>query len=667
MSIFKLNANYKPSGDQPKAIDFLVHGIKDGYKDQVLHGVTGSGKTFAIANVIKNFDKPTLILSHNKTLASQLYSELKNFFPDNAVEYYISYFDYFRPEAYKPNTDTYIEKDSRTNEQIEIMRLSAINSLITRKDVIVVASVSAIYGALNPEIYKDAFYRFYKGLKIIKKDFIYKLIKILYTRNDVSTKVGEFSVKGDIIVIRPSDIEKIAVRVSFFEDEIEEIAVIDAISKNVIEKVNLFVLVPGDAYATDDSIYDKIIPKIKDELQNRLKELYAKNKLLEAQRLQQRVSSDIDELTEFKMCKGIENYSMYLDGRNFGERPYTLLDYFPKESLMFIDESHMSIPQLGGMYNGDRSRKLTLVEYGFRLPSALENRPLNFPEIESNFDFFKVYISATPAEYELKKSQKQITQMFIRPTGLTDPKIIIKSTENQMQDIHDIIIKQRENGEKTVVITVTKESSEKITEYLISLGVKAAYIHSEFETFQRNELIRKLRTGQVEVLIGVNLLREGIDIPEVSRVLILDADAQGFMRTASSLIQIVGRASRNANGLAVLYADKITPAIKECIEDNQLKRKLQLQYNQEHHIIPKTISKPIPPSLYGNKFSNAVDLIFKKKKHKSIQDLKDEQKIIDELIIQMEQASKERDYERAIEIRDMVFELQKELKNKTNK
>ncbi|MGZ9762051.1 excinuclease ABC subunit UvrB [Mycoplasma sp. 394] len=659
MSIFKLNAQYQPSGDQPQAISFLVNGINKHHKHQVLHGVTGSGKTFTIANVIKEFDKPVLVLSHNKTLASQLYSELKNFFPDNAVEYYISYFDYFRPEAYKPNTDTYIEKDSRTNEQIEVMRLSAINSLITRKDVIVVASVSAIYGALNPDVYRESFYRFYVGLQISKKDFNYKLIKILYNRNDVEAKPGEFSVKGDEVIIRPSDNEEVAVRVSFFDDIIEEIAIIHALNKHVIEKKKIFVLVPGDAYATDDSIYDQIIPKIRSELHQRLADFYKENKLLEAQRLNQRISNDLDELSEFKMCKGIENYSMYLDGRTFGERPYTLLDYFPPESLVFIDESHMSIPQLNAMYKGDHSRKQTLVDYGFRLPSALENRPLKFEETENNFDFFKIYISATPAEYELNKAQNNVTKMFIRPTGLTDPEVVIKSTVNQIQDIHDTIIQQRQSGGKTVVITITKESSEKITEYLISLGIKAAYIHSEFNTFERNELIRKLRIGQIEVLIGINLLREGIDIPEVSKVLILDAGAQGFMRTASSLIQIIGRASRNANGQAVLYTDNITEAIQITLDDNKLKRQKQLEYNKIHNIAPKTITKAIPPSIYADGMQGAIDLILRKKKQTKENQFAKKDDVIKELRKQMEAAAKQQDYERAIQLRDMMFELQK--------
>ncbi|MGZ9756165.1 excinuclease ABC subunit UvrB [Mycoplasma sp. 4423] len=659
MSIFKLNAQYQPSGDQPQAISFLVNGINKHHKHQVLHGVTGSGKTFTIANVIKEFDKPVLVLSHNKTLASQLYSELKNFFPDNAVEYYISYFDYFRPEAYKPNTDTYIEKDSRTNEQIEVMRLSSINSLITRKDVIVVASVSAIYGALNPDVYRESFYRFYVGLQISKKDFIYKLIKILYNRNDVEAKPGEFSVKGDEVIIRPSDNEEVAVRVSFFDDIIEEIAIIHALNKHVIEKKKIFVLVPGDAYATDDSIYDQIIPKIRSELHQRLADFYKENKLLEAQRLNQRISNDLDELSEFKMCKGIENYSMYLDGRTFGERPYTLLDYFPPESLVFIDESHMSIPQLNAMYKGDHSRKQTLVDYGFRLPSALENRPLKFEETENNFDFFKIYISATPAEYELNKAQNNVTKMFIRPTGLTDPEVVIKSTVNQIQDIHDTIIQQRQSGGKTVVITITKESSEKITEYLISLGIKAAYIHSEFNTFERNELIRKLRIGQIEVLIGINLLREGIDIPEVSKVLILDAGSQGFMRTASSLIQIIGRASRNANGQAVLYTDNITEAIQITLDDNKLKRQKQLEYNKIHNITPKTITKAIPPSIYADGMQGAIDLILRKKKQTKENQFAKKDDVIKELRKQMEAAAKQQDYERAIQLRDMMFELQK--------
>ncbi|WP_426461340.1 excinuclease ABC subunit UvrB [Mycoplasma hafezii] len=663
MGLFKLKADYQPTGDQPEAIAKMVKNIEDGIDEQVLLGVTGSGKTFTIANVIKEFNRPTIVLSHNKTLASQLYSELKSFFPENAVEYFISYFDYFRPEAYLPNTDTYIEKDSKTNEQIEILRLSALNSLINRKDVIVVASVSAIYGALNPEIYKDAFYRFFIGQPISISKFTYELLNIQYVRNDMELKPGTFTVKGDLVIVQPADSEDKAVRISFFGDEIEEIAIIDPLTKNVLEKVNIYVLSPGSEYATSTSIYQEITPLILDELDKQVSYFTKEGKILEATRLNQRVKNDIDDMLEFGQCKGIENYSMYLDRRTFGERPFTILDFFPKDSLMFIDESHMFVPQLNGMYKGDRSRKESLVNYGFRLPSALENRPLQFNEWETEFKFKKVYISATPGDYELERTP-EIIPLYVRPTGLIDPEIIIKPTKNQVEDIYDTLIKQRENNERTIILTVTKRMAEELSTYLIEKGIKAAYIHSEHNTFVRNEILRKLRLGTYEVVVGINLLREGIDLPEVSKVIVLDADKESFMRNSRSLIQIVGRAARNANGQAILYADKITKSMQECIEDNAKKRKLQIAYNKKHNITPKTIIKPISEPIHGHDIMNAVQLLLDKSQSgKNIQKKetkKSKEILIKELKEQMNQAAKELDYERAIELRDLLLELQKE-------
>ncbi|QIW61960.1 excinuclease ABC subunit UvrB [Mycoplasmopsis gallinacea] len=662
MGIYKLHSNYEPKGDQPKAIKEIVENIKDGIDQQVLLGVTGSGKTFTIANVIKEFDKPVLILSHNKTLASQLYSELKSFFPENAVEYYISYFDYYRPEAYMPTTDTYIEKDSKTNEQIEILRMSAINSLLTRKDTIVIASVSAIYGALNPEIYKDSFFRFYTSMKISVKDFTKRLIQIKYDRNDVDQAPGEFTVKGDNIIIRPADSEDKAIRISFFGDEVDEIAEVDPVTKNVIKKVNIYNLSPGDAYATDNSIFDIVIPKIEKELEDRLKEFKNEGKVLELTRLNQRIKNDIDDMKEFGMCKGIENYSMYLDQRTFAERPYTIMDYFPKDSLMFIDESHMFVPQLNAMYKGDRSRKESLVEYGFRLPSALENRPLQFNEWETEFDFKKIFISATPGDYELDQTNGLVTRLYVRPTGLLDPEIIIKPTKNQIEDIYDTIIAQRQTGEKTIILTTTKRMAEELSTYLIERDIKAAYIHSEHNTFVRNEILRKLRSGIYEVVIGINLLREGIDLPEVSKVIVLDADKESFMRNARSLIQITGRAARNANGQAIFYADSISKSMKICIDDNKEKRELQIAYNKKHGIVPKTIIKPIAEPIHGHDIMNAVELILdKQKKSGDSQKMNKKSKdmLIQEIKDQMNEAAKALDYERAIELRDILLELQK--------
>lgn len=666
MKIFKLNSNFTPQGDQPKAINELVQGIKNNRKDQVLLGVTGSGKTFTIANVIKEFDRPVIILSHNKTLASQLYSELKAFFPENAVEYFISYFDYYRPEAYKANTDTYIEKDSATNQQIEILRLSAYNSLLTRKDVIVVASVSAIYGALNPEVYNKSFYNFYLNQKISVKDFIIKLTKNKYERNDLDVVPGRFAVKGDLVFIAPADSETKMIRVSFSYDEIEEIAFVHPLEKTTIKKVSHYTLSPGDAYATDNSIYSTVIPQIQEELKERIKYYKDNNQILEATRINQRTNNDIDDMKEFGHCKGIENYSMYLDGRTFGQRPYTILDYFPENSLMFIDESHMSLPQIRAMHAGDRSRKNELVKYAFRLPSALENRPLTFDEFENSFSFNKIYISATPEAYEINKTAGAVTTLYVRPTGLIDPEIFIYPKENQIERIYNIIMEQRKTGEKTLVLTVTKRLAEEISNYFIDRKIKAAYIHSDHETFVRNEILRKLRMGTYEVVIGINLLREGIDIPEVSKVIILDADSNGFLRNTKSLIQIVGRAARNANGQAILFADTITSAIKEMMEDNKIKRKIQMEYNQKYRIVPKTIIKPIRGAIYNENYENAMEILLKKSQESKFS--KNEKKalnsLIEDLEIQMKKAAKEYDYEEAIRLRDMIHEIKQSQSNK---
>ncbi|RIV16525.1 excinuclease ABC subunit UvrB [Mycoplasmopsis gallopavonis] len=661
MSIYKLHTDYAPSGDQPAAIQKITENIRNGVDEQVLRGVTGSGKTFTIANVIKNFDRPVIVLSHNKTLASQLYSELKSFFPENAVEYFISYFDYFRPEAYLPTTDTYIEKDSKTNEQIEILRLSALNSLTTRKDVIVVASVSAIYGALNPEVYRESFFPIFQGQEISIKDLGYKLIEIQYARNDIDLKSGTFSVKGDLVWIQPADKEDVALRISFFGDQIDEIALVDPLTKDVQKKVKIYTITPATEYATGFNVYEEIIPKILKELDKRVVELNKDGKLLESTRLNQRVKNDVDDMAEFGQCKGIENYSMYLDKRDFGERPFTILDYFPKDSLMFIDESHMFIPQLNAMYKGDRSRKEALVDYGFRLPSALENRPLKFDEWETDFKFKKVFISATPGDYEIDR-QNEIIPLYVRPTGLLDPEIIIRPTKNQVEDIYNTIIEQRAKNERTIILTVTKRMAEELSTFLIEKGIKAAYIHSEHNTFVRNEILRKLRLGIYEVVVGINLLREGIDLPEVSKVLVLDADKESFMRNTRSLIQIVGRAARNASGQAILYADKITKSMQECIEDNQMKRKLQIAYNIKNKITPQTIIKAIPEPIHGHDVMNAVELLLSKsqdgKNIKTKTDKKSKEEVIKQIKEQMNQAAKELDYERAIELRDILLELQ---------
>lgn len=659
MSIFKLKADYQPSGDQPKAIQELIEGIENNQNNQVLLGVTGSGKTFTIANVIAKFDRPVLVLSHNKTLASQLYSELKQFFPENAVEYFISYFDYYRPEAYIPTSDTYVEKTSSTNQDIELLRLSAVNSLLKRRDTIVVASVSAIYGALNPEEYQKNIYRIFVNMEIPLNLFLNKLVQIKYDRNDADHVPGTFMLRGDSVIITPPDSEEFLLRIDFFGDEIEGIYHIEKLSKNIIKKFKIYSIYPGQAYAVEKSIFDNVIPKIKKELKERMVYFEKNNKLLELQRIKDRVTNDMDDMSEFGFCSGIENYSMYLDGRDFGQRPFTLLDYFPQDAIVFIDESHMMMPQIRGMFKGDRARKQTLVDYGFRLPSALENRPLTFEEFENNFSFQKIYISATPGEYEVDKTGGVVTRLYVRPTGLLDPIIEIRKETNQIEDIYDELIKQRQKDERTIILTTTKRMAEELSTFLKTKKVKAAYIHSEHTTFVRNEILRKLRKGIYEVVIGINLLREGIDLPEVSMVMVLDANKESFMRNTRSLIQIVGRAARNAQGKVVMYADSISKSMQETIDDNIEKRNIQIAYNKTHNIIPKTIIKPIPEPIEGHDILNAVELIMEKNDKFKKTSKKAKTELINNLRIQMNQAAKELDYERAIELRDIILELEK--------
>ncbi|EFF41575.1 excinuclease ABC subunit UvrB [Mycoplasmopsis alligatoris] len=656
MSIFQLRANYKPSGDQPKAIQEISEGIAEGLKHQVLEGVTGSGKTFTVANVIQNFDRPVLVLSHNKTLASQLYSELKSFFPHNAVEYFVSYFDYYRPEAYLPTSDTYIEKTSKTNQDIELLRMSTINSLLKRRDVIVVASVSSIYGALNPNEYQKGILEIFVGLDFVFKDFLRTLVKIKYDRNDIDNPPGSFSVKGDTILISPADSEDYLLRIDFFGDTIEEISHVDKITKNVIKTFKTYFIYPGEAYTVSNSVFDTILPMIKQEMENREKYFKENNLLLEAQRISERVKNDMDDMAEYGFCSGIENYTMYLDGRNFGQRPFTLFDYLPSDTILFLDESHMMIPQLNGMYKGDRARKQTLVDYGFRLPSALENRPLKFEEFENSFDYQRIYISATPNEYELDKSEGLVTKLYVRPTGLLDPILEIKPTKNQIEDIFDQIQGQITKDQRAIILTTTKRSAEELSSYMQTRKVKSAYIHSDYDTFKRNDILRKLRKGIYDVVIGINLLREGIDLPEVSLVVVLDADKEGFMRNKSSLIQIAGRAARNKDGRVIFYADVLTKSLKECFKDNEYKRNLQIAYNKKHNIIPQTIYKEILEPIQGHEIDNSLELVLSKNKKISKQE-KDE--MIKKIKIQMKQAAKDLDYERAIELRDLVIEIEK--------
>ena len=649
---FKLMSNFVPSGDQPKAIKSLISNLDSGIKNQVLLGVTGSGKTFTVANVINNQKCPALILSHNKTLASQLYVELKELFPNNRVEYFVSNFDYYRPESYMPKTDTYIDKTSKTNWDLEAMRMSALNALSTRRDTIVVASVAAIFGALNPKEYIQAFYPIEVKMKIKRKAFIKKLVSIMYSRNQVDNTPGSFKARGDVFEIVPAWTNEYFLRVDFFDDEIENISKIDTLTKEVLQRYNNVTIFPGVAYATQLDTIKYSIEKIKEELKDRLIYFKKNNKLLEAQRLEERVNYDIESLEEFGHCSGIENYSRFMDKRDKGEQPYTLLDYFPKDALLFIDESHMMVPQLNAMYNGSMARKNNLVDFGFRLPSALDNRPLKFEEF-SKFDYKKIFLSATPSEYEINLSHGLVSEQIIRPTGLLEPKIEIRKTKNQIENIVDSIIKQNKKNERTIILTTTIRMSEELTKYLQEKSFKASYIHSELKTLQRTEILRKLRKGIIDVVVGINLLKEGIDLPEVSLVLVLDADHESFFRSTKALIQIVGRAARNVNGNVVLYADKVTKAMAETIAISDARRELQTKYNKKHNIIPKTIIKPIPaPIVSDNNLSSINSLLTNNKINK-----REIQNLIEDFNKQMLTASKNLNYERAAQLRDIIIEL----------
>jgi excinuclease ABC, B subunit len=589
---FKLVSKYKPAGDQPKAIEQLVEGLKENKEHQVLLGVTGSGKTFTVANVIERMQRPALIISHNKTLASQLYSELKEFFPNNRVEYFVSYFDYYKPEAYIPKSDLYIEKVSKNSKILEAMRMSAINALSIRRDTIVVASVASIYGEYNPNEYRKNFLPVEINQKIERSKIISKLIKIGYNRKKSELDRGDFDIKGDVLEIAPGYTNDYNLRIEFFDDQIEAISQIHPITKDKIKNLSSLTIFPSTTYTVKDEVMKNMIEEIKEELNERIEYFKKEGKLLEAQRIKDRVLNDIDSIEEFGYTSGIENYARYLDGRKPGQRPYSLFDYLPDDALVFLDESHLMIPQLQGMYEGDRSRKQTLVDYGFRLPSALDNRPLTLKEFE-NFNFQKIYLSATPGDYELNKTYGEVVSQYIRPTGLLDPIIEIRSKDNQINDIYDNIKNQIAKNERTLILTTTKKHAEELSLYLKENKIKAAYIHDQFKTFERNEIIKALRLGKYDVVIGINLLREGIDIPEVSLICVLNADINGLSRNARSLIQIVGRASRNDHGKVIFYANTISSGMRECIQDNLTKRKIQEEYNAKNHITPKTIIKPI--------------------------------------------------------------------------
>ena len=579
MNPFKLVSEFQPKGDQPQAIELLSEGVLEGAKHQVLLGVTGSGKTFTMANVIEKVQKPTLVISHNKTLAAQLYGEFKELFPENAVEYFVSYYDYYQPEAYIPSTDTYIEKDTQINEDIDKMRHSATRSLLERNDVIIVASVSCIYGLGSPEAYHGMLLYLEKGMTISREEILSKLVEIQYERNDIDFHRGTFRVRGDVIEVFPAHEGSRAIRIELFGDEVEDISEIDPLKGKVIEPLDKVPIYPGSHYVTPPDRLQKAIQNIREELRERVPWFKSQDQLLEAQRLEQRTKFDLEMLQELGYCQGIENYSRHLTGRRPGEPPPTLLDYYPKDCLLFIDESHVSIPQLIGMYRGDRSRKETLVEYGFRLPSALDNRPLMFEEFEKRVHQI-IYVSATPSEYEMKKSHGKIVEQIIRPTGLSDPLLEVKPAKNQVDDLLGEIQKRVKRKERVLVTTLTKRMAEDLTEYYADLGIRVKYLHSDIDTLDRVEIIRDLRLGKFDVLIGINLLREGLDIPEVSLVAILDADKEGFLRSEKSLIQTFGRAARNVNGQVILYADKMTGSMDQAILETNRRRKIQEAYNQ---------------------------------------------------------------------------------------
>ncbi|MGL6154953.1 MAG: excinuclease ABC subunit UvrB [Cetobacterium sp.] len=651
--MFKLKSKFQPTGDQPEAIKKIVKTLKEGIKDQILLGVTGSGKTFTIANVIKESNRPALILAPNKTLAAQLYGEYKSFFPENAVEYFVSYYDYYQPEAYIPSTDTYIEKDSSINDEIDKLRNSATAALINRKDVIIVASVSAIYGLGDPEIYKKMMISIDKKTGYSRKKLLEKLIALRYERNDTSFERGKFRVKGDTIDIYPSYMES-GYRLEYWGDELEEISEINTLTGQKIRKnLERIVIAPSTHYITEESEVERIIEEIKGDLKKEVEEFERNGKLLEAQRLKQRTEYDIEMIREIGHCKGIENYSRYLSGKKPGEAPGTLLDYFPKDFVVYIDESHIGVSQIRGMYNGDRSRKTTLVENGFRLKSALDNRPLTFEEFREKCNQ-TVYISATPGDFELEKSGKNLSEQIIRPTGVVDPRIIVKKTSNQIDDLFGEINEVVKRKERILITTLTKKMSEELTEYYINLGLKVKYMHSDIDTLERIEIIRGLRKGDFDILIGINLLREGLDIPEVSLVAILEADKEGFLRSRRSLIQTIGRAARNINGKVILYGDKMTDSMKAAIEETDIRREKQIFYNIANGITPKNSFREVSEEVLNLDYEIPNDLLENKKIFKSKLDIERE---IERLLVEIKKLSEELNFEKAIEKREEMKKL----------
>ena len=658
MAQFILKSDYQPRGDQPQAIKELVEGIQRGDRHQVLLGVTGSGKTFTMANVVAQVQRPTLVLAHNKTLAAQLYGEFKELFPDNAVEYFVSYYDYYQPEAYVPSTDTYIEKDSAINEEIDKLRHSATRSLLSRRDVLIVASVSCIYGLGSPEAYFGMLVALAEGQELPRNDLLKRLVEIQYQRNDVDFHRGTFRVRGDTVEIFPAYEENRAIRVEFFGDEIEAVSEIDPIRGKVIDRIGKTVIFPASHYVATRPTLERAIKEIQDELLERIQQFRANNQLLEAQRIEQRTLFDIEMMEEMGYCQGIENYSRLLDGRPAGSPPATLFDYFPEDALLFIDESHVSVSQVGAMYRGDRSRKETLVNYGFRLPSALDNRPLTFEEFEAK-GIQTVYVSATPADYELQKAEGVVVEQIVRPTGLVDPPIEVRPASQQVDDlIHELRLAV-EKQERVLVTTLTKRMSEDLTGYLQELGIKVRYLHSDIHTVERMEIIRDLRQGKFDVLIGINLLREGLDLPEVALVTILDADKEGFLRSARSLIQTCGRAARNVNGRVIMYADRVTKSMQACLDETARRRTTQLAYNAEHGITPETVKKSLRTILEDIAEKDYVELPLAAEELAEYGSPEKLKKEISRMKKAMLAAAADLDFEKAAELRDRMLALEK--------
>ncbi len=654
---FKIASKFDPQGDQPKAIEALVKGIKEGKRHQTLLGATGTGKTFTMSNVIKEVGKPTLIIAHNKTLAGQLYSEFKAFFPENRVEYFVSYYDYYQPEAYVPSTDTFIEKDASINDEIDQLRHSATSALFERDDVIIIASVSCIYGLGNPDEYRDLVVSIRVGMEMDRSDLLRKLVDVQYTRNDIDFKRGTFRVRGDVVEIFPASRDELCIRVEFFGDEIDRISEINYLTGEVLREREHFALFPASHFVTREEKMKIGIERIEKELETQLEYLRSENKLLEAQRLEQRTNYDLEMMREMGFTSGIENYSVHLTLRPLGSTPYTLLDYFGDDWLVMIDESHVTLPQIRGMYNGDQARKKVLVEHGFRLPSALDNRPLKFEEFEEKTKQL-VYVSATPGPYEIEHTNEMVEQI-IRPTGLLDPKIEVRPTKNQIDDLLSEIQERTERNERVLITTLTKKMSEDLTTYLKEAGVKVNYLHSEIKTLERIEIIRDLRMGTFDVLIGINLLREGLDIPEVSLVVILDADKEGFLRSERSLIQTIGRAARNDKGEVIMYADKITDSMQVAIDETERRREIQMAYNEAHGIVPQTINKQIHDVISATVESDETNEDARTEVPKKMTK-KERQKTIENVEKEMKEAAKALDFEKATELRDLLFELKSE-------